>query len=180
VRGARYRGCCLEAFTPWALASGTDLALGCWLAAGRCLPTTTMPRRKYRLGVKHLEGARARSPGHRGGAAGGAALPVHLGARASSGQPAALQVVDAKPVLRLGMVVVGKQRPAASQQAQGQVGPARQRPRREGLEGSSRGIASPHLVPASTTSANAAKPSMFSRGRASSAWCSAGGVVAQT
>ena len=32
---------------------------------------------------------------------------------------------------------------------------------------------SPHLVPASTTSANAAKPSMFSRGRASSVRCSA-------
>jgi len=52
-------------------------------------------------------------------------------------------VVDGQPVFRLGMVVIGKQCPAAGQQTQGQVGPARQRPGREGRHGSSRGLALP-------------------------------------
>jgi hypothetical protein len=52
-------------------------------------------------------------------------------------------VVDGQPVLRLSMVVIGQQRPAATQQAQGQVSPARQRPGREGLQGSGRGLALP-------------------------------------
>ena len=41
------------------------------------------------------------------------------------------------------MAVIGKQRPAASQQTQGQADPARQRPRREGLQSSGRGLALP-------------------------------------
>ena len=54
-----------------------------------------------------------------------------------------MQVIDGQPVLRLGMAIIGKQCPAAGQQTQGQIGPARQRPGREGLQGSSSGSALP-------------------------------------
>jgi len=56
VRGARYRGCCprgLHALGPGRGPPG----LACWLAAGRCLPTTTI-RGGVPAGVDHLQRCR--------------------------------------------------------------------------------------------------------------------------
>ncbi len=98
------------------------------------------------------EGSHAERPEHLPGGAelvAGVAAPSlaaqplaveQVGAGLLRGHPAAVQVIDSQLVLGSGVVVAGEQRPAAGQQAEGEVGSAGQRQGGERLEHRGRGL----------------------------------------